>query len=158
MYRKFRSALFGVAIAITLTTITLTTSAQTSSAKLSADIDAANAKFAQLFTQGDGSVATLYAEGATICPPNSDFVTGMNPIRDFWKGAYDAGIKKVKLETVLVESSGNLAQETGKYSLFSADDKLIDAGKYLVVWKKQKGAWLLYRDIWNTSSPMAMAK
>jgi ketosteroid isomerase-like protein len=152
MYLKFRSALLGLAITAITTT---NTNAQSASTKLSADIDAANAKFIQLFSQGDGSVATLYAEGATICPPNSDFIQGMASIRDFWKGAYDAGIKKVKLETVNVESAGPIAQETGKYTLYSADDKPIDSGKYIVVWKKEKGGWMLYRDIWNTSAPMA---
>jgi ketosteroid isomerase-like protein len=152
MYLKFRSALIGLTIAAIITT---NTSAQTASPKLSADIDAANAKFIELFSQGDGSVVTLYAPGATICPPNSDFVMGMNAIRDFWKGAYEAGIKKVKLETINVEAAGPIAQETGKYTLYSADDKLIDSGKYLVVWKKEKGGWMLYRDIWNTSAPMA---
>ena len=152
MQLSLRSALLGLTIS---TFITTNTTAQTASPKLSADIDAANAKFTQFFSQGDGSVATLYAPGATICPPNSDFITGMNAIRDFWKGAYEAGIKTVKLETINVQAAGPIAQETGKYTLYSADNKLIDTGKYLVVWKKQKGGWMLYRDIWNTSAPMA---
>jgi ketosteroid isomerase-like protein len=150
MFKLPRKALMGLLLG---PLITISAIAQSASPKLSAEIDAANAKFVQLFGQGDGSVATLYADGATICPPNSDFIQGMSAIRDFWKGAYDAGIKKVKLETVNVESSGPIAQETGKYTLYSADDKLIDTGKYIVVWKKEKGSWMLYRDIWNTSAP-----
>ncbi len=152
MQLSLRSALLGLAIAAIVTT---NTTAQTASTKLSADIDAANTKFSQLFSQGDGSVATLYAPGATVCPPNSDFIMGMSAIRDFWKGAYEAGVKKVKLETINVEAAGPIAQETGKYTLYSADDKPIDTGKYIVVWKKEKGGWMLYRDIWNTSAPMA---
>jgi ketosteroid isomerase-like protein len=152
MHQTIRQALLGLTIAAT---ITANTSAQTASPKLSADIDAANAKFTERFSQGDGSVATLYAPGATVCPPNSDFISGIGAIRDFWKGAYEAGIKKVKLETINVEAVGPMAQETGKYTLYSDDDKLIDAGKYLVVWKKEKGGWMLYRDIWNTSTPTA---
>ena len=95
----------------------------------------------------------LYASDATLCPPNSDFVRGADGIRDFWKGAFNAGIKKVRLETVDVNSFGNFAQETGKYMLFGADDKMIDGGKYVVVWKKEDGSWKLYRDIWNSSAP-----
>ena len=152
MQQTIRQALLGLVIAAAITT---NTSAQTASPKLSADIDAANAKFTELFSQGDGSVATLYAPGATVCPPNADFIMGMNAIRDFWKGAYEAGIKTVKLETINVEAAGPIAQETGKYTLYGADNKLIDSGKYLVVWKKEKGNWMLYRDIWNTSTPAA---
>jgi len=28
-----------------------------------------------------------------------------------------------------------------------------DRAKYVVVWKKVGGQWLLHRDIWNTSQP-----
>ena len=109
---------------------------QSTNTKLLAAITSANNKFVDLFSQGS-DLSVLYASDATLCPPNSDFVRGADGIRDFWKGAFNAGIKKVKLETVDVNSFGNFAQETGKYMLFGADDKMIDGGKYVVVWKKE---------------------
>ena len=85
-------------------------------------------------------------------PPNSDFVKS-DGIGNFWKGAFDAGIKKLSLETVNVESGGKIATETGKFTLYDANDKVIDAGKYLVLWKNEDGKWKLFRDMWNSSSP-----
>jgi ketosteroid isomerase-like protein len=52
-----------------------------------------------------------------------------------------------------VEAGADTAIELGKYTLVLKDRRVADAGKYLVVWKQQGGAWKLYRDVWNTSQP-----
>jgi ketosteroid isomerase-like protein len=33
--------------------------------------------------------------------------------------------------------------------------KVVDRGKYIVIWKREQGQWKLHRDIWNTSMPPA---
>jgi hypothetical protein len=43
----------------------------------------------------------------------------------------------------------------GKYTLTGDAGKVLDQGKYVVVWKRELGQWKLYRDIWNTSVPAA---
>jgi hypothetical protein len=35
------------------------------------------------------------------------------------------------------------------------DGKVLDKGKYIVIWKKEDGTWKLHRDIWTTSVPPA---
>ena len=105
--------------------------AQATNARLNSDITAANNKWCDLFSQG-GDLSTLYAADAIVCPPNSDFVRGSDAIRTFFKGAFDAGMKKVKLETVSLDPAGNMATETGKYIVYGADDKVADSGKYVV--------------------------
>ncbi len=42
--------------------------------------------------------------------------------------------------------------------MFGADNKSLDKGKYVVVWKKQNGNWKMYRDIWNSNMPAPGAK
>jgi ketosteroid isomerase-like protein len=116
-------------------------------------INSANQEFVKIFTESGGyGLAALYAKDAMVMPPNSDFVKS-DGIGNFWKGAFDAGVKKVSLETVDVQSSGEIATETGKFTLYDANDKVIDSGKYLVLWKNEDGKWKLFRDIWNSSSP-----
>jgi ketosteroid isomerase-like protein len=116
-------------------------------------INSANQEFIKIFSESGGyGVAALYAKEAMLMPPNSDFVKS-DGIGNFWKGAFDAGIKKLSLETVNVESGGKIATETGKFTLYDANDKVIDAGKYLVLWKNEDGKWKLFRDMWNSSSP-----
>ena len=65
--------------------------------------------------------------------------------------AYDAGIKAVSLTTEEAEGHGNTAHEVGKYELRGADGKVLDHGKYVVIWKKEGASWKLHRDIWTTS-------
>src|ERR1700730_9395030 len=80
-------------------------------------INSANQEFIKLFNENGGGVAALYAKDAMVMPPNSDFIKSEG-IANFWNGAFKAGIKKVNLETVDVESSGKIATETGKFTLY----------------------------------------
>jgi hypothetical protein len=31
--------------------------------------------------------------------------------------------------------------------------KVLDRGKYVVIWKRDGAAWRIHRDIWNSSMP-----
>lgn len=64
---------------------------------------------------------------------------------------FDSGVKDVSLVTLEVESHGDTAYEVGKLELRGADGKVLDRGKYVVIWKKEGTSWKLHRDIWNTS-------
>jgi ketosteroid isomerase-like protein len=126
----------------------------TVSTEIREGIAAVNADFMKLFSQGDAaSVGVLYTENGQLLPPNSDFVTGHSAISAFWQGAMDMGIKTAKLETVELDGQGDAAFEVGKYTLSGEGGKVIDSGKFIVVWKREGGKWKLHRDIWNSSLP-----
>lgn len=125
--------------------------AQPNSTQAKASVMAANKQFMDLFDKGTTGLSDLYATDAELYPPNADVVKGNAAIGPVWKGAFDAGIKNVNLETISAEQAGDKLIETGRYTLTGADGKQIDTGKYMVIWKKEKGNWKLYRDIWNTS-------
>jgi ketosteroid isomerase-like protein len=129
--------------------------AQADNAKVKAEIDAANKQFVQVYNSSGGSgVAAFYAKGAKVLPPNADIIETNEAIASMWKGAFDAGVKKFSLEALTVQSIGDGAVETGKFTIYDASDKQIDAGKYLVYWIKEDGKWKLFRDIWNSSTPL----
>jgi uncharacterized protein (TIGR02246 family) len=97
-------------------------------------------------------LAALYAPNAAAFPPGGERVNGREAIRKVWQGYMDAGVTNVTLHTVEVEARGDLAYESGEYALDAPgkDGKLgHSTGKYVVVWKRGKGGWQLYRDIWN---------
>lgn len=120
------------------------------------DIEAGNRRFMEAFGRGDAaSVARLYTASGQLLPAHSDFIDGKTAIQRFWQGAMDMGIKEAVLETVEVESHGETAHEVGRYTLKTAGGQVADAGKYLVIWKQESGAWKLHRDIWTTSRPAA---
>lgn len=125
------------------------------SSDVRSQIEAVNREFMAAFARQDAAaVAKLYASDGQLLPPNSDVISGAEGIRDFWKGAMAQGLTGVTLETRDVEPAGDAAVEVGRYRIM-AGEAPADQGKYLVVWKKEGGAWRLHRDIWNTSQPPA---
>jgi len=124
-----------------------------------AAIEKAGADFAATFTKGDAAgVAAMYAADAQLFPPESDIVTGGVAIQKVWQGVIDSGVKGMKLTTLDVVESGDLAAESGKAELHGADGQVLESGKYLVVWKRVDGRWKILRDIWNSNAPAPVAK
>jgi uncharacterized protein (TIGR02246 family) len=119
-------------------------------------IKEANQRFMNAFKAGDAAaVAALYTPDARILPPDAQMMEGAEAIRSFWHGAMQSGLTAAKLETVDVESSGDLAYEVGRFALYKQGDGgeiIAGAGKYVVVWKRQNGGWKLAADIWNAST------
>jgi uncharacterized protein (TIGR02246 family) len=125
------------------------------SADARAAIDASNAKFSAAVAAGKAAdIAALYAADAIALPPNSDVVRGQQAIQKYWQGTLDSGVKEIALTTTDLEVTGDMAVETGTATVKDAAGKVLDRGKYLVVWKQAGGQWKLYRDIWNSSVPM----
>ncbi len=115
-------------------------------------IDAANRMWEAAASRSDGpGVAALYTDNGQLLPAQSDFVTGTEAIGQFWQAVFDSGVKGVSLVTVEIESHGDTAYEVGKLEIRGAGGKVLDHGKYVVIWKKEGTSWKLHRDIWTTS-------
>ena len=115
-------------------------------------IEAANRKFEAAVSRGDGpGTAALYTVSGQLLPAQSDLVSGTQAIGQFWQAAFNSGIKGLSLRTVEVEGHGNTAHEVGTYELRGGDGKVLDHGKYVVIWRKEGASWKLHRDIWTTS-------
>jgi len=117
-----------------------------------AEIDSKNATFMAAFRRGDSAgMATVYTEDAEILPPNLPPMYGKPAIQAFWQGALDMGIAEAVLETVEFEQAGDMAWEVGKGVLKTKAGQVLDDAKYIVIWKREHGAWKWHRDIWNSS-------
>ena len=117
-------------------------------------IVAADEQFMAAYNQGDAAgVAALYAEQGKLLPPNADFMAGREAIQAFWQGAMDMGIASARLETREAEQHDDTAFEVGTYTLHAQNGTELDAGKYIVIWKRAEGEWKLHRDIFNSSKP-----
>jgi uncharacterized protein (TIGR02246 family) len=116
------------------------------------DVIAVEQAFMAAFGHADATgLAKLYSEDAQLLPANRDFVSGRHEIKLFWQGLMQLGITTVKLETLEVNASTESASEIGRYTIHTADDDMIDYGKYLVVWQQKQGQWFIHRHIWTTS-------
>jgi len=115
-------------------------------------IETNNKTFVAAFKRGDAAaMAGLYTVEGQLLPANSEFVRGTAAIRAFWQGVMNLGLKDASLETIEVEAHGDTAIEVGRYTLIAAGGAVADSGKYIVIWKNDKGTWKLHRDIWTTS-------
>lgn len=137
-----------------LTLVSLSPSAQ--SGDVRAAIEAANGKFGAAWGAKDAAALTaLYTANATLMPPNGARAVGSQAILAFWKGALPVVPPVAKLTTTEVEAHGDTAHEVGTYQMSTADGKVVESGKYIVIWKREGGQWKLHRDIWNSDMPAA---
>jgi uncharacterized protein (TIGR02246 family) len=116
-----------------------------------AEIDAANAKWIELFNKGDfAGVAALYTADASAFPPGSPIVRGRDAIGAMWKGMAEK-VGDPRLTTLDVKPLGPAAaREIGTFSLKTKGPNPQEvAGKYVVVWEKVGNDWQLAADIWN---------
>jgi ketosteroid isomerase-like protein len=111
-----------------------------------------NERFMSLFENRDAAgMARMYTSDAMVMPPRSEIVFGPEAIQRGWKGAMDAGIMRLQLDTFNLEGVGSTLVEVGHFTMFGENDHILDRGKYVAVWKQQGDQWLIHRDIWNTS-------
>ncbi len=122
---------------------------------ITGEIQKLNDKFSQIFVSGDAhALSMLYTKDAKLFPVNADVIQGRETIEKAMAPMMSMGIKKYILKTVEAKSCGNLAYEEGRYEAYMEGNRLIDQGKYLVIWKKVDGQWKIFRDIYNTSVPL----
>ena len=117
-------------------------------------IEAANSQFSAAVAKGDGAaLAALYAPGAQVMPAGSDPIRGAEAIQKFWQGALDSGVAAIDLKTIEIYGHGPTATEVGEYDLRDKAGKVLDHGKYVVVWQHADGKWKLLRDMYSTNVP-----
>jgi uncharacterized protein (TIGR02246 family) len=117
-------------------------------------IEAANAQFSAAAAKGNGAgLAALYAADGQVLPPGSEVIRGADAIQKFWQGALDSGIAGAELKTLEVFGHGPTATEVGQYELRDRAGRVLDHGKYIVVWRREGGNWKLLRDMFSTNVP-----
>jgi uncharacterized protein (TIGR02246 family) len=117
-------------------------------------IEQGNKQWSVAFSTGDSAaLAAMYTPNAQLLPMHSEIVSGMEAIQQFWQGVIASGVKGATLTTLEVDEQGETAYEVGKYELRGEGNKILDHGKYVVVWKREQGQWRLHRDIWNSTLP-----
>ncbi len=98
---------------------------------------------------------SFYADDAAMFPPNVPIAATKEARRQLWSAFMATPGYALEIKTSKVEAarSGDLAYETGVYSLTLNDKKGKPAttnGKYVVVWKKQADSgWKAVADIFN---------
>jgi uncharacterized protein (TIGR02246 family) len=101
-------------------------------------------------------VAALFAQDGVFMAPQYDPAYGPNAVERLLRQIGEAGYEDLRLETVRVESSGDLAMEIGRYTVAIRQPDgtiLADRGKYVKAWRRL-GVWLIVADCWSSNLPV----
>lgn len=121
------------------------------SAAVRRTILAAEKAFVSAYNAKDANaLVAMYARDAEIMAPKMKTASGPRALAALFRTFWKAGDVNMKLATVEIEGAGDYAYEVGTYKLFRRSGRMSDHGKYVVVWKRVRGRWKLYRDIFNS--------
>jgi len=113
--------------------------------------------FVTSFNTGNyDQAAALFAPEGAFMAPHHEPAYGPKAVEHQLRQFADAGYEDLRLETVRVDSSGDMAMEIGRYSVAIRQPDgtiLADRGKYLKAWRRL-GAWLIVADCWSSNLPV----
>ena len=127
-----------------------------------AAIRAINPAWVKAYNAGDAkAISGLYAEQAVLLPPGAPAAKGNAAIqaylaKDMAESAKAGFTFSLDAKTD-VGISGDLGWESGTYAVKAKSGAPVEIGKYLTVYKKSDGKWLIIRDTWNSDAPAAPA-
>src|SRR5689334_8180003 len=130
---------------------------QVSAADIKAVRDLNASWFAHYNAHHPDSLAALYAEDAVLMMPGQPTIRGRDAIKtayakdiaDMVKYGYSNNQGKNSEVTV----SGDIGWESNTFTVTDKTGKRIDAGKYVTVFGRKDGKWVIVRDIWNSDDP-----
>jgi len=116
--------------------------------------------FATSFNTGNyDQVARLFAPDGVFMAPHQEPALGPKPVERALQRFGELGYQNLRLETMRVDSSGDMAMEIGRYTVVVAQangSTVLDRGKYVKVWRRL-GAWLIVADCWSSNLPATAA-
>ncbi len=112
--------------------------------------------FVTAFNTGNyDQVAALFSPDGALMAPHHDLAYGPKAVEHLLRELGDAGYQDLRLETIRVEYSADMAVEIGRYNVaIRQSDGTIqaDRGKYVRAWRRL-GAWLIIADSWSSNLP-----
>ena len=87
--------------------------------------------------------ASIFSPDGFLMAPNEEMVQGSKAIQRSLESLTDRGLTDLRMETIRVDASGDMAAEIGRYTQsirLNNGTTVIDRGKYLNVWRRL-GAW-----------------
>lgn len=99
------------------------------------------------------AAAALYAEDAVKLVPNVPLLEGRQAVQDYYASLFEVPAFRSTFgpTRIVVSENGDLAYDYGTYTASWAgeDGPAEEAGKYVSVWRKVEGEWVLAVDMDN---------
>lgn len=121
------------------------------------EIEAEGGKWAQYYESEDlDGLMTLYVDDAVVALHGQPALFGKQAIRDYFAARLGKAESTFELNYEVRETHGNIAYIISQYWLKAIDKKSgevhLDAGRSLLVYKREDGAWKIAADI-DQSTP-----
>jgi len=115
------------------------------------DIDSINKVIEQLRTafnaKDPAKAAALYSTTAAVMPPNKPLMRGRKFVEQYYVDRFAEGASNLELTAVDVSGQATLAYATGDYRLTlmpaQGQPARLDRGKFMWIFRKQNGQWLI---------------
>lgn len=101
-------------------------------------------------------IMALYDDEAVFLRPTAERTTGAPAIRSLFTRVLAANTPHIVLHPITMETSGNLAYDSGTYDETIVSDGAMHAtrGDYLIIFKRQgDGRWLITHQAWSDINP-----
>ena len=123
-------------------------------------VQAVNAAWFKAFNAHDvDAITALYAEDAVVNAPGTLAARGTAAIKETLGKDIAASTKAGLSNNIGTNEelgvSGDLAWESNTFTVTDKSGKTVDKGKYVTVFERRNGKWLIIRDIWNSDGPPA---
>lgn len=120
-----------------------------------AEISALEANFTKASNAKDvEALLAYYADDAVNMPPGEPIFVGKESIRARMERdmATDSSGNAATMQVVDVWAAGDIAVETGTYSVANTAGEIVNTGKYMSLFEKRDGKYVCIRDIWNSDT------
>jgi len=111
--------------------------------------------FGTSFNTGNyDQAARLFAQDGVLMAPHYDGAYGQQAVERLLRKLGDAGYSDLRMETIRVDHSGDMAMELGRFSVVvhkPDGTSTPEIGKYVRVWRRF-GAWLIVGDCWSRTA------
>ncbi len=122
------------------------------SGKMKEAITEASQNFSKAYMAKDlEGIMAAYTADAKIFPNNLEILSGEN-LKKYWTPSNTSETIHHKITSEHIQFFGDYAHDYGYYEgKTKREDGSISEwrGKYVIVWKKENGAWKMHLDIWN---------
>jgi uncharacterized protein (TIGR02246 family) len=120
----------------------------------SAAIHQLGRQFSAAYMRGDAAaMADLYTSDAVIFPERSQSITGREAIARYWTLKPGRRVTRHVVTPTRIVVNGDHAYDYGTFEIAGQRDGTAwgpSRGKYVVVWRRDKGSWRMQLDIWNS--------
>lgn len=108
--------------------------------------------FEQAMANADAAgVANCYTEDGEFMAPNQESVKGRSNIQKTMEEYISQGFTQYKVSSSIVYGTNGVVGVQTEYKLSQQDDKNMDIGKSIQLWKQEDDVWKIFRDCFNSN-------